>query len=226
MKILVIEDEPKVLDFIQKALEQAGMTVDTVSQKPDLLSALKTSCYDVLVMDRLLPSGDTLELLPEIRKGYPRCKILVLSALSDLPERVKGLTEGADDYLGKPFHVSELLARVRSLARRTQQQEQNTRDTLIQHGELLIDLTTQKVMRAEKKIALTKKEFQILTLLASSPGAVYSKTQLLDQVWDLNHYPESNIIEVTIANLRSKLDRGFNPLIHSQRNVGYWFGEP
>ena len=224
MKILVAEDEKKVQKFIRQALEEAGMVVDTVITYTELLAALKANTYDALVLDRLLQGHDTLESIQIIRQQTPNIKILVLSALSDVEEKVKGLTEGADDYLGKPFHVSELLARLRTIARRPT--TTSTKDTLIIYQDLKIDLGTQKVFRSETRLDLTSKEFKILCLLARHPGQIFSKTNILDQVWDLNHYPESNIVEVTIANLRSKIDKGNKPLIQSRRGVGYWLGEP
>ena len=140
---------------------------------------------------------------------------------------MKGLSLGADDYLGKPFHVSELIARIHALDRRGAEKRGTAKATQLVYQDLKIDLETQKVCRGEKKLSLTKKEFQILVLLARNPGMVFSKAKILDQVWDLNHFPESNIIEVTIANLRAKLDKGLErSLIQSQRGMGYWLGEP
>ena len=226
MKVLLAEDEKKVRDFIKQALEQAGMVVDTATNQSDLLAFLSTSSFDVLVLDRLLGSWDSLSALSEIRKQYPPLKVLVLSALGEINDRVAGLTEGADDYLPKPFHVSELVARLRTLARRTGSEKQSGKDTILTYEDLKIDLEAQKAYRGTKRIDVTKKEFQILSLLARHPGMVFSKASILNQVWDMNHFPESNVIEVTIANLRSKVDKTFKPLIQSQRGVGYWLGEP
>lgn len=225
MRILVVEDEKKVLTFIRKALEQAGMLVDGAATCPDMLSFLENIPYDIIVLDRLVGKDDSLMHIPAIRHSQPDVKILVLSALSDVDDRVKGLTEGADDYLGKPFHVEELVARIRTLARRRQAAESSGKDTAISYDDLKIDLSRQKVFRGDKPIDLTKKEFQILTLLARRPGEIFSKAAILEQAWDMNHYPESNIVEVAIANLRAKVDRGFKPLLHSRRGVGYWLGE-
>ena len=226
MKILIAEDERKVQNFVRQALEQAGMVVDAVSTLSDLQSSLQTTSYDVLVLDRLLNGQDTIHLLPEIRREHSRTKVLVLSALADTQEKVRGLTEGADDYLGKPFHVAELVARIRTLSRRADEWDKKTKETLLVYEDLKIDLESQKAFRSEKRIDLTGKEFRILSLLARHPGHVFSKAQILDQVWDMNHYPESNVVEVTIANLRTKIDKGFKPFIHSRRGVGYWLGEP
>lgn len=225
MRILIAEDEKKVRLFIKQALEQAGMVVDTTPSLSDLLDSIKTVQYDALVLDRLLGSVDSLDSIADIRKTSPHIKILVLSALAEVEEKVKGLTEGADDYLGKPFHVSELIARLRSLARREAVTEHAAKDNIIIFEDLKIDLEKQRVSRGEKRIDLTGKEFRILCLLARHPGQVFSKAAILDQAWDMNHYPESNIVEVTIANLRAKIDKGQKPLINSRRGVGYWLGD-
>ncbi len=224
-RVLVVEDEPKVREFISQALTQAGMTVDALPDLADLKAALSTRSYDLLVLDRLLHGRDSLHSVLELRQHAPTLKILVLSALSEVDEKVRGLSEGADDYLGKPFHVSELIARVRALLRRSEGAEPSRKATELQFESLRIDLEKQKVFREGKAIELTGKEFRLLCLLAKSPGQVFSKAMLLDQVWDMNHFPESNVVEVTIANLRAKLDRGGKALIHSRRGVGYWLGE-
>jgi DNA-binding response OmpR family regulator len=225
MKALVVEDEKKVQAFIRQALEQAGFVVDTASNEHDMMILLSSFAYDVLILDRLLRGSDSLCKMEEIRRARSGMKVLVLSALGDVEDKVRGLSEGADDYLGKPFHVEELVARVRELLRRSASDIKRSKDTVIEYEDLKIDLEKQRVYRGGNKIDLTKKEFQVLTLLARKPGAVFSKSSILDHAWDINHAPESNIVEVTIANLRAKLDRKFKPLIHSQRGLGYWFGE-
>ncbi|MBI2982480.1 MAG: response regulator transcription factor [Deltaproteobacteria bacterium] len=226
MKILVAEDEPKVSSFIRKALNDAGFVTDVVTEPLELLTSLKSTSYDVLVLDRLMKGSDSIDYLPEIRRSSPGTKVLILSALSDVEDKVKGITEGGDDYLGKPFHVAELVARIRALLRREDQRKKGMKDTLLLVEDLKIDLETQRVYRGGKRVDLTGKEFRILCLLARNPGQIFSKTSLLDQVWDMNHYPESNLVEVTIANLRSKVDKGFKALIQSRRGLGYWLGEP
>jgi DNA-binding response OmpR family regulator len=226
MKILIAEDEPKVRDFVKKAVQEAGMVADDVASVEDLLSAVRTNDYEALVLDRLLKGGDSLSHLPQIRNLKPQMKVLVLSALSEVEDKVKGLTGGADDYLGKPFHVSELIARLRSLARRSDSESRGGKDTTLVYDDLKIDLETQRVFRADKRVDLSGKEFRLLCSLARHPGKVFSKMDLLDQVWDMNHFPESNVVEVTIAGLRSKVDKGFKPLIHNRRGVGYWLGDP
>jgi DNA-binding response OmpR family regulator len=225
MKILVVEDEQKVRDFATEALNQAGMVVDSVGSEEEMLSALQTFQYDAIVLDRLLGNIDSITSIPHIRRLAPRTRILVLSALAEVDERVRGLLEGADDYLGKPFHVSEFVARIRSLCRRADGTSAKTRSTVIEYLDLHIDLETQRVMRGDRRIDLTAKEFKTLCALARSPGRILSKTMILDEVWDMNHIPESNVVEVTIASLRAKVDRNANPLIKSRRGVGYWLGE-
>lgn len=226
MRILVVEDEPKVRNFIQQALEGAGMVVDAVPSRSELFSSLKTISYDALVMDRMVQGTDLIDSLPEIRQTAPDMRVLVLSALSEVEEKVRGLTEGADDYLGKPFHLSELIARIRSVGRRSPQAK-SSRDTVMAYKDLKIDLETQRVTRQDRRVDLTGKEYRLLCLLARHPGKIYSRMELLDLVWDMNHYPESNVVEVTVASLRGKIDKGFKPLIiHSRRGAGYWLGEP
>ena len=226
MKILVAEDERKVRDFITRALEGEGFASDAVDTLSDLMASVRTSEYDLVVLDRLLGADDSIESIPEIRRASPRTKILVLSALSEVNDKVHGLQSGADDYLGKPFHVSELVARLRALSRRGENGARASKDTHIGYRDLRIDLEMQRVFRGERRIDLTSKEFKILCLLSRHPGQIFSKTKILDEAWDLNHYPESNVVEVTIANLRAKVDKGHAPLIHSRRGVGYWLGEP
>lgn len=226
MKVLVAEDERKVRNFITQALEDAGMVSDAVESLSDLMASVKANVYDAIVLDRMLGPDDSIEAIAQIREACPRARILVLSALSEVEEKVRGLSEGADDYLGKPFHVAELIARLRVLMRRGEPSDRAAKDTLLTYADLRVDLETQRVFRGEQRIELTSKEFKILCLLARHPGHIFSKAAILDEVWDLNHYPESNVVEVTIANLRAKLGRKFSPLIQSRRGVGYWLGEP
>lgn len=225
MKVLIAEDEVKVQRFIKQALKEAGMVVDSVGKVPDLLSALQTGSYEILILDRLIRGKDALLLLKDIRKKYPQMKVLVLSALSAAEEKVTGLKEGADDYLGKPFHVPELIERVRAIGRRSASKEGSTKPNVIEYKDLKMDLEKQQVFRNQQKMDLTGKEFRLLHLLIRNPGRIFSKSSLLDQVWEMNHYPESNVVEVTVANLRAKIDRGCAPLIFSRRGVGYWIGD-
>ncbi|OGQ22996.1 MAG: hypothetical protein A3I05_07185 [Deltaproteobacteria bacterium RIFCSPLOWO2_02_FULL_44_10] len=225
MRILVAEDELKVRNFVVMGLQEAGMVTDAVASVAELLSSLRITRYDVLILDRLLKGVDSLTSLAELRRLCPSTKILILSALAECDERVKGLTEGADDYLGKPFHVHELIARIRALVRR-QLSENQKMYPVMEYKDVKIDLEQQRAFRHEKRIELTGKELRLLSLLMRHPGKVFSKAEILDQCWDINHCPESNVVEVTIASLRSKLDRTDSPRIQSKRGIGYWLGEP
>lgn len=222
MKILLAEDEPKVRKFVGEALRQAGMVVDEVEDYLSLLTAAQTYSYDVLVLDRMLAGKDILEGLEKFREKSPQAAILILSALSEVQDRVKGLGEGADDYLGKPFHVTELIARVRALGRRKEQGQAGQKANRLEIGDLKVDLQTQKVFLSEKRIDLSGKEFRLLCLLMRHPGQVFSKSELLDQVWEMQEFPESNVVEVTVANLRNKLGKSGYPTILSKRGAGYW----
>ncbi len=225
MRILVAEDEAKVRSFITEALKGAGMVVDGVSSAPELFAAVKTGAYDAIVLDRMLEGYDSIDALPKIRSDLPDVKVLVLSALADVDDKVKGLSSGADDYLSKPFHVAELVARLHTLLRRSEQSAKGVADTVIEYEDIRIDLNAQRVIRGGTRIELTGKEFKTLWVLAKNPGKIFSKSLLLDKVWEINYAPESNVVEVTIANLRNKLDKKLKPLIHSKRGVGYWFGK-
>ncbi|MDB5039039.1 MAG: response regulator [Bacteriovoracaceae bacterium] len=224
LNILVVEDEPKVQRFIRQALEQSGMTVETLESLDDLDSHLERTKFDVLILDRLVGKRDSLSLLSRIKKIHLSLKVLVLSALGEVEDRVSGLELGADDYLPKPFHVSELIARVRNISRRNTESEKS--DTLLQYLDLEIRFDTQEVKRSGKVLSLTAKEFKLLTLMARWPKKIFSRSDLLDRVWGLNLDPGTNVVEVTLNRLRTKVDEGNAiSLIHTRRGSGYWFGE-
>lgn len=223
MRVLLIEDETKVRNFIQKGLRSAEFLVDATSNLEEAFSSMMTVSYDVIVLDRLLKGIDSIKYLPEFRQKSPSTKILILSALSDVQDKVDGLTEGADDYLAKPFHLSELVARLRALSRRKEQETPNH----LQLDNLIVKLDSQRVQREDQKINLTAKEYKLLVFLMRRPNRIYSKYELLNDVWELDHFPESNVVEVAINHLRSKIDKGFDkPLLHSKRGAGYWVGDP
>jgi DNA-binding response OmpR family regulator len=225
MKVLVVEDEAKVLKFIQKGLSNSEISVDTSTSIDELFSNLLSISYDAIVLDRLLKGVDSIRYLSEIKKKAPQAKIIVLSALSEVDDKVEGLTSGADDYLGKPFHIDELLARLRALCRRGNA-DQTGKDHILTFKDLTINLDNQKVERGGKRIELTAKEYKLLVYLVKKPNRVFPKTELINKVWELNYYPESNVVEVVVNHLRSKVDKGYEtPLIHSKRGVGYWAGD-
>lgn len=222
--ILVVDDEPKVLRFITKALIEAGMHVESLSDLTDLEAYLKRTPFDLIVLDRLVGKADSVAHLHRLKSNFPTVKVLVLSALGEVDDRVTGLEHGADDYLAKPFHVRELLARVNALLRRND--AAGADGNSLHFVDLEISLEKQEVKRGGRVIALTAKEFKLLTTLARKAGKVFSRAELLDRVWGVNADPGSNVIEVTMRRLREKIDAAAQePLIHTKRGAGYWFGE-
>lgn len=221
IQVLVVEDEPKLERFIRAALEREGMQVESVSEIHSIMDFLERITFDVVVMDRMLNRDDTIQILPKVREKYPNLKILILSVLGDSMQKVKALEIGADDYLSKPFHVPELIARVRTLMRRGE----NVNSNIIQIENVEIQLDRQEVTCDGKRIDLTSKEFKLLTYLAKYPNRIHTREELLDQVWGLNSDPESNIVEVTIRRLREKLGNEGREIIQTKRGSGYSIGK-
>jgi len=220
-RVLLAEDEPRVRDFIKKGLSERGMQVETVDDLDPVDSMLVTQKYDLLILDRLLKGKDSLFFVPVLKKRSPRQKILILSALSEVSQKIQGLDYGADDYLGKPFHLDELVARIRNLVRRDQVSEDPETHRL-KISDLTIDLDAQKAFRGESHIDLTLKEFRLLIILAGHPHKLFSRSELLERAWDLQFDPGSNVVDVTMGRLKRKLNLpGFQPLIHPRRGVGY-----
>lgn len=223
IKILVVEDEPKVERFVRAALEREGMHVESVSELGEISDYLSRIAFDVLVMDRLLGRDDTIQILPKIRKQYPKLKVLFLSALGDSAQKTSALEQGADDYLSKPFHVPELVARVRALNRRDDAVAPQANILKIEGIEILLD--RQEVRCDNKLVDLTSKEYKLLTYLLRFPNRIHSREELLDQIWGLNSDPGSNIVEVTIRRLREKLGEEGREMIQTKRGSGYWIGK-
>lgn len=217
MYILVIEDEAKLAEYLRKGLSESGFRVDVSGDGAEGLLLAKSGNYDAVVLDIMLPSMDGFKVLHELRKSS-KVPILMLTARDDVEDRVRGLEGGADDYLAKPFAFSELLARVRALLRRSPLQEA-TRYTL---GDLQLDLTTRRATRAGKRLDLTVKEFALLSLLLRRQGQVLSRAMLADQVWGMNFDSETNVVDVAVRRLRSKIDDPFaDKLLHTVRGMGY-----
>jgi two-component system copper resistance phosphate regulon response regulator CusR len=217
MRVLVIEDEQKALAYIKKGLEEAGFLVDVAADGAEGLILAREDTYDVIVLDVMLPTMDGWSVLKNIRtlKATP---VLFLTARDEVIDRVHGLELGADDYLVKPFAFVELLARVRTLARRGPPREND----LLTLADLEIDVTRRKVRRAGKRIELTPREFALLQLLARKQGEVMSRTQIASYVWDMNFDSDTNVVEVAIRRLRAKIDDDFDvKLIKTVRGVGY-----
>lgn len=217
MRLLVIEDEKKAGEYLKKGLEESGFTVDIVANGVDGLHLALEESYDLIVLDVMLPGIDGWTVLTRLRtkKDTP---VLLLTALDELEERVKGLELGGDDYLVKPFAFVELLARIRTLLRRGPPRD-------IEHmkiGDLEIDAVRRRVRRSGRRIELTPREFSLLQLLARRRGEVLSRTQIASYVWDMNFDSDTNVVEVAIWRLRAKIDDDSEvKLIHTVRGVGY-----
>jgi len=220
MRILIIEDEAKTATFLSQGLKENGFSVDKVDNGIDGLSALEQNNYDLAILDIMLPLLDGWSVLTVIRNKDIQTRILLLTAMDSVEDRVKGLELGADDYLVKPFAFSELLARIRTILRRGTATEIQK----IKCADMEIDAIKHRVTRNGQRIDLTPKEFQLLLLLARNPGEVFSRTVIAEQVWDMNFNSDTNVVDVAIRRLRTKVDDPFdNKLIHTIRGVGYAF---
>lgn len=219
MKILIVEDDDKVAAFLARGLKAEGYLTQVITNGRDVLEAVRQFEPDIIVLDRMLPQVDGLTLCQQLRSKQVNARILMLSALSEVEERVKGLRCGADDYLGKPFHFEELLARIESLAKRGLSPVQSRQ---LQVADLLLDLDTMRVQRAGRDLLLTAKELAILELLMANSGKVYSRERILTNVWGLNEDPLTNIVDVYMARLRKKVDEHHSQkLLHTRRGLGY-----
>ncbi|MFM0337142.1 heavy metal response regulator transcription factor [Paraburkholderia fungorum] len=217
MRILVIEDELKTAAYLKKGLEESGYAVDIANDGPQGLLLAQEEEYDVIVLDVMLPGMDGWTLVKTLRNTRTT-PVLFLTARDDVDDRVRGLELGADDYLVKPFAFVELLARVRTLARRGPPRESE----LIKVGDLEMDVNRRRVKRGGARIDLTPREFSLLQLLARREGEVLSRTQIASYVWDMNFDSDTNVVEVAIRRLRTKIDDNFPvKLIHTVRGVGY-----
>lgn len=224
MRVLIIEDDKDVASFIQKGLAQAGWNVDHADNGKDGLFLATTESYDALVVDRMLPGVDGLTLIRTLRASENRIPALILSALGEVDDRVKGLQAGGDDYLVKPFAFSELLARLEALLRRAHAVEPAP-ETVLEVEDLRLDLLKREVTRAGKKVDLQPREFQLLEFLMRHAGQVVTRTMLLEGVWDYHFDPQTNVIDVHISRLRAKIDKEFDhALLHTVRGAGYRLG--
>ena len=219
MRALVIEDDIEAALFLQKALKESGHTVDLAHDGDDGLAIARDGGYDVLIVDRMLPKQDGLSLVKTLRAEGDRTPVLFLSALGAVDDRVKGLKAGGDDYLTKPYAFTELLARIEALVRRSEPQETQTR---YQVGDLVIDRLAHRVTRAGEPIVLQPREYRLLEYMMRNAGQVVTRTMLLENVWDYHFDPQTNVIDVHVSRLRSKIDKGFErPLLHTVRGAGY-----
>lgn len=219
MKVLIIEDDEKVGSFLSRGLKAEGYLTLLLTDGLNAVETAKQFEPAVIVLDRMLPNLDGLVICQQLRSQKVNARILILSALSEVDERVKGLRAGADDYLGKPFHFEELLARIEALAKRSVNAEHKRQ---LQVADLVLDLDTMRVQRAGQELSLTAKELGILELLMSNSGKVYSRERILTNVWGLNEDPLTNIVDVYLARLRKKIDDNHPvKLLHTRRGLGY-----
>jgi two-component system, OmpR family, response regulator len=220
MRILLIEDDVTTAAYVEKALGECGYVVDHAADGRDGLFHATESGYDLIVLDRMLPNLDGLSLVQALRAAGISTPVLILSALGQVDDRVKGLRAGGDDYLTKPFAFSELLARVEALLRR--RTGAPVEPTRLAVGDLEMDLLRRVVRRAGQDIDLKPREFRLLEFLMRHSGHVVTRTMLLEGVWDYHFDPQTNVIDVHISRLRQKIDRGFEPpLLHTVRGAGY-----
>jgi two-component system OmpR family response regulator len=220
MPLLLIEDDRDAAGYLVRALTEAGYRVDHAADGRDGLFLATERSYDAIVADRMLPHIDGLTIIEVLRKQGNRTPVLVLSALGSVDQRVEGLRAGGDDYLTKPFALSELLARLEALLRRGQVAPGP--ETRLRVADLELDLLSRTVMRAGRRIELTAREFQLLEFLLRRAGQVVTRTMLLEGVWDLHFDPQTNVIDVHMSRLRQAIDKGFDrPLLHTIRGAGY-----
>ena len=219
MRVLVIEDDRETAHFLQKALKESGHGGDVAHDGAEGLALAREGAYEVLIIDRMLPRLDGLSVVRALRSEGVHTPVLILSALGEVDDRVKGLRAGGDDYLTKPYALSELLARVEALGRRAEPHEQQTRYVV---GDLVLDRLSHRVTRGGEPIALQPREYRLLEYLMRNAGQVVTRTMLLEHVWDYHFDPQTNVIDVHISRLRAKIDKNFDrPLLHTVRGAGY-----
>jgi two-component system OmpR family response regulator len=219
MKILIIEDDLDAASYLVKAFREAGHTIDHASDGESGLFMASENGYDVLVIDRMLPRRDGLSVIIELRKRNINTPVLILSALGQVDDRVTGLRAGGDDYLPKPYSFTELLARVEVLGRRRGHPEQ---DMIYKVGDLELDRLSHDVRRQGREILLQPREYRLLEYLMKNAGQVVTRTMLLENVWDYHFDPQTNVIDVHVSRLRSKIEKDFDrPLLRTIRGAGY-----
>lgn len=220
MRVLIIEDEDRVANFLVKGLKEVGHIVDIATNGVDGLHLASTEKYDAMIIDRMLPDIEGLAIIHTLRSTDNDTPVLILSALGEIDDRVKGLQAGGDDYLVKPFSFSELVARLDALTRRTRGKSHV--DTKITVSDLVLNILNREVHRAGRKINLQPREFELLKYLMVHTNQVVTRTMLLEHVWEYNFDPQTNVIDVHISRLRRKIDqKPDKPLIHTIRGAGY-----
>lgn len=223
MRLLLVEDDKKIASFVVRGLKEEGYVVDHAADGAEGLDLAVAGVYDVAIVDLMLPELDGLSLIREMRRKEKKTPVIVLSARREVEERVRCLQAGSDDYLVKPFAFSELLARIQALVRRAASSAAPASDsTKLVIGDLELDYVKRTVTRGGQKIELQPREFSLLEYLMRNAGRPVSKTLILEHVWDYHFDPQTNVVDVLVCRLRSKLDREFDtPLLHTLRGVGY-----
>lgn len=224
MNILLVEDDLEAADYLVRAFIESGHSITHAADGEDGQHQAENGEYDVFILDRMLPKKDGLSLLKAVRDGGNQTPALILSALGEVDDRVEGLRSGGDDYLTKPYAYSELLARVEVLGRRAGSGES---ETMLKVGELVLDRLAHKVTREGKKVLLQPREFRLLAYLMQNEGRVVTRTMLLEKVWDYHFDPQTNVVDVHISRLRSKIDKDFDkPMLTTVRGAGYKLSDP
>ena len=219
MRILIVEDDEVAAEYVRKGLMEAGHVVDMAHDGDRGLEMARSADYDALILDRMLPKMDGLQLLSAVREDGDFTPVLILSALGEVDHKVEGLRAGGDDYLSKPYSFTELLARVEAIGRRS---DPTAAVTKLKVGDLEMDLLARTVKRAGQNILLQPREFRLLEALMRNPGRVVTRTMLLEKVWDYHFDPQTNVIDVHISRLRAKIDKQFeSPMLHTVRGAGY-----
>ncbi len=220
----MIEDDREVAAYLQEGLAECGHVVDRAEDGDEGLDLALSASYDALILDRMLPRRDGLSVLGAMREAGVKTPVLILSALGEVDERVEGLRAGGDDYVAKPFAFSEVVARLDALLRRTDPKQA---ETTLQVDDLVLERLSRVVTRAGRRIPLQPREFRLLEYLMQHAGQVITRTMLLEHVWDYHFDPQTNVIDVHMSRLRSKIDKGFDPpLLHTVRGAGYCLREP
>lgn len=223
MRVLVVEDQPKFANLIRKGLEEQGMVVDLCGDGDEAFHLATTTPFDAIILDIMLPGRDGLSILRGLREGGNAVPVILLTARTGLNERIEGLDLGADDYLPKPFYVEELVARLRTVVRRSSGQSAN----VLRVGDLVVNLATREVKREDTSVELTAREFSLLEYLMRSPGRVFTRIQICEHVWNYDFDPGTNLVDVYIQRVRAKIDKEWeNKLIQTVRGVGYRIGDP
>jgi len=218
MKVLIVEDEKKIASFLRKGLESQGFVVDVSHHGDEGFTLATTRPYDAAILDIMLPGKDGLSILRNLRERKSPLPVILLTARSELNERLEGLNLGADDYLTKPFHIEELIARLHAVARRATGATQS----ILTVADLTMNLLTREVRRASQRIELTAREFSLLEHLMRSPGRVLTRVEICERVWEYNFDPGTNLVDVYVQRIRKKVDGDFpKELIETIRGVGY-----